>query len=298
MGGQVCQCGTPWWGQWQRVAEDSGPPHVTWTPACPSAGRAWARGALAAAFRLCLGLGLGARGALSAAACGQSVLWTARGRESPQALRVSLGSSQVCCEGGQHGVPRPGAAGAAAGIQAAQARPGKRAPSSPFPQPLFLSARCPLPLASPSEGGLLARSCTPCVWPAGPPASLAAALCPSGDQSLTPLRRPSPSAAHAACTSVLVHVALLTRGCYGRILRSRDAARERTCVLNLEGNCQIAFVGSQVSAPAKSPCACCSVLGGVSPPGSAGLGAGALLPSSRAGVAVGAPATSHGWPVS
>lgn len=119
-----------------------------------------------------------------------------------------------------------------------------------------------------------------------------------GDRSLTSLRWPSPSVAHAACTSVLVHVALLTRGCYGRILRSRDAARERTCVLNLEGDCQIAFIGSQVSAPAKSPCACCSVLGGVSRRGSAGLSAGALLPSSRAGVAVGAPATSHGWPVS
>lgn len=169
----------------------------------------------------------------------------------------------MCSEGSPRrgappAMPRPWAA---AGIQEAQAPLGSAHLPLPSRSP-FSSLRCPLPLASPSESGLLARSCAQCVGPAGPPAALAAALCPRGDRSLTPLRRPSPSAAHAACTSVLVHVALHTRGCYGRILRSRDAAWERTCVLNLEGDCQIAFLGSRVSAPAKSRCACCSVLGG------------------------------------
>lgn len=72
--------------------------------------------------------------------------------------------------------------------------------------------------------------------------------------------------------SVLVHVALRARGYYGRILRSRDAASERMCVLHLEGDCQIAFLGSRVSAPARSACAC--LLRSRGRPGvSAGLGA-------------------------
>lgn len=146
LGGQVCQCGTLWWGQWQRVAEDSGPPHVTWTPACPSAGQAWARGALAAAFRLCLGLGLGARGALSAAACGQSGLRTARGRKSPHALRVSLGSSQVCSEGGQHVVPALGPPGPQRGSKQRRLAPG--------------SGRLPLP----SRSSFSSPHAAPCRW--------------------------------------------------------------------------------------------------------------------------------------